>query len=199
HDANPETVEALGATLSGLAGPVLVLLFGRPELVRTAGVLTRISDAEVTSLPALRGADAARLLGAYLGEGRLAKPDEDRLLATAQGNPFYLAELVTLLKERGALVPAPDPDGVTWRLAPGSLGGRLLSRDLAAVLAARIDALPPNARSVLRAAAVVGETVPAGALETLGRSGRDGRPAVVTAVELERALDELLSRRMLRR
>src|SRR5206468_9328002 len=62
-----------------------------------------------------------------------------------------------------------------------------------------IDALPPNARSVLRDAAVVGETVPAGALETLGRSGRDGRPAVVTAVELERALDELLSRRMLRR
>ncbi len=198
HDANPETVEALGATLSRLSGPVLVLLFGRPELVRTAGVLTRISDAEVTSLPALRGADAARLLGAYLGDGRLAKLDEDRLLATAQGNPFYLAELVTLLKERGALVPGPGMDGVTWRLAPGSLGGRLLSRDLAAVLAARIDALPPDSRSVLRDASVVGDTVPAAALAVL-RDQRDGRPTAVAALDLERAVEELLQRRMLHR
>src|SRR6266511_3462668 len=108
HDATPETVDALGATLSRLSGPVLVLLLGRPELVRTAGVLTRIADAEVTALPALRGADAARLLGAYLDGGRLPQAQEDQLLSTAQGNPFYLAELVTLLMERGALVGGPS-------------------------------------------------------------------------------------------
>ncbi len=201
HDATPETIDALGATLSRLAGRVLVLLLGRPELVRAAGVLTRLADAEVTTLPALRGADAARLLGYYLGSGRLAQPDEDRLLSTAQGNPFYLAELVTLLMERGALTAVKAPGGSGWRLAPGSLGGRLLSRDLAAVLAARIDALPPDARSVLRDAAVVGDVVPAGALAALRerRTGRDVRPAAVAAVELERAVEELLQRRMLRR
>jgi class 3 adenylate cyclase/tetratricopeptide (TPR) repeat protein len=225
HHASPESVDALGAMLSRLAGPVLVLLLGRPELVRTAGVLTRIADAEVTALPALRGADAARLLGAYLTGGRLPQPDEDRLLSTAQGNPFYLAELVTLLLERGALTarsvrgaPYPDgsvrgapyPDGSVrgapypaeslpgWALAPGSLGGRLLSRDLAAVLAARIDALPPDARSVLRDAAVIGDTVPARALVAL-RERRDTRPAAVVAVDLDRAVDELLQRRMLHR
>jgi tetratricopeptide (TPR) repeat protein len=207
HDATPETLEALGATLSRVTGPLLVLLLGRPELVRTTGALTAIPDAEVTTLPALRGADAARLLGSYLGGGRLAQSDEDRLLATAQGNPFYLAELVTLLIERGALTrtagrPA-DEDGqpVQWRLAPGSLGARLLSRDLAAVLAARIDALPTEARSVLRDVAVVGGTVPAAAVVALAerRTGRDGRPAAVAAVELDRAIDELLHRRMLRR
>ncbi len=203
HDAAPETVDALGATMSRLAGPVLVLLLGRPELVRTAGVLTRLADAEVATLPPLRGADAARLLGSYLEGGRLPQPDEDRLLATAQGNPFYLAELVTLLLERGALTRNCDRDDppAGWRLAPGSLGGRLLSRDLAAVLAARIDALPPDPRSVLRDAAVVGDTVPAGALAALRdrRTGRDGRPSAVAALELERAVDELLQRRMLRR
>jgi class 3 adenylate cyclase/tetratricopeptide (TPR) repeat protein len=205
HDATPETVDALGATLSRLAGPVLVLLLGRPELVRTAGALTRLADAEVATLSPLRGADASRLLGSYLEGGRLPQPDEDRLLATAQGNPFYLAELATLLLERGALtINQPRPAGAgspTWRLAPGSLGGRLLSRDLAAVLAARIDALPAEARAVLRDAAVVGDTVPAAALTSLHerRTGRDGRPAAVVAVELERAVDELLQRRMLRR
>ncbi|MEV4495108.1 adenylate/guanylate cyclase domain-containing protein [Micromonospora arborensis] len=260
HDATAETISALGLALSRLTGPVLVLLLGRPELVRTAGALTRVADAEVHSLPPLRGADAARLLTSYLGGGKLPPADADRLLATAQGNPFYLAELVTLLIERGALttesargvraiestrgvratesargvgvaesargVGAPEPArgaGVAesargaverpasgereqstsagWRLVPGSLGSRLLSRDLAAVLAARIDALPPDARSVLRDAAVVGDTVPTGALEALReqRAGRDGRPSAVVAVELDRAVEELLQRRMLHR
>jgi class 3 adenylate cyclase/tetratricopeptide (TPR) repeat protein len=195
HDATPDTVDALGVTLSHLSGPVLVLLLGRPELVRTAGILNRLADAEVSVFPALRGADAARLLTSYLGGGRLPQPDEDRLLATAQGNPFYLAELVALLQERGLLTST----GSKWRLAPGSLGGRLLSRDLAAVLAARIDALPAESRAVLRDAAVVGDAVPAGALEAL-RVGRPGdRPSAVVAVELDRAVEELLQRRMLRK
>ncbi|MFI7603585.1 adenylate/guanylate cyclase domain-containing protein [Micromonospora sp. NPDC049366] len=202
HDATAETIRALGTTLSRLTGPVLVLLLGRPELVRTAGTLTRVADAEVHALPPLRGADASRLLTSYLGGGRLPQTDGDRLLATAQGNPFYLAELVTLLMERGALTAGPGRGAdVGWRLAPGSLGSRLLSRDLAAVLAARIDALPPDPRSVLRDAAVVGDTVPTGALEALReqRTGSAGRPAAVAAVELERAVDELLQRRMLHR
>ncbi|WP_326549902.1 adenylate/guanylate cyclase domain-containing protein [Micromonospora sp. NBC_01813] len=216
HDALAETVVALGETLSRLTGPALVLLLGRPELVRTAGALTRVADAEVHALPPLRGADAARLLTSYLGGGRLPQPDVDRLLATAQGNPFYLAELVTLLIERGALTrtgPGPGAgllgstsvpgagdggDGADWRLVPGSLSSRLLSRDLAAVLAARIDALPADARSVLRDAAVVGDVVPGGTLEAL-RDRRDGRPTAVVALELDRAVEELLQRRMLRR
>ncbi|MEW2327723.1 adenylate/guanylate cyclase domain-containing protein [Micromonospora chersina] len=202
HDATAETINALGLTLSRLSGPVLVLLLGRPELVRTAGALTRVADAEVHALPPLRGADASRLLTSYLSGGKLSPADADRLLATAQGNPFYLAELVTLLMERGALTAGPGRGAnVGWRLAPGSLGSRLLSRDLAAVLAARIDALPPDARSVLRDAAVVGDTVPGGTLEALReqRVGRDGRPAAVAAVELDRAVEELLQRRMLHR
>jgi tetratricopeptide (TPR) repeat protein len=208
HDATAETVDGLAATLERLTGPVLVLMLGRPELVRTAGIFTRLADAEVYALPPLRGADASRLLTAYLTGGRLAAADADRLLATAQGNPFYLAELVTLLRERGALTTVAVPEhgparshGPLWRLTPGSLSGRLLSRDLAAVLAARIDALPADARAVLRDSAVVGDTVPAGAVESLqqARSTTARRPAAVAAVELERAVDELLQRRMLRR
>ena len=67
------------------------------------------------------------------------------------------------------------------------------------MLAARIDALPANARAVLRDAAVVGDTVPAAALEALRepRSTADTRPAAVAAFDFDRAMDELLHRRML--
>ncbi len=195
QDASPATVDALGATLNRLVGPVLVVLLGRPELVRSAGALTRLADAEVHPVAALRGAEMARLLTAYLGGGRLPGPETVRLLATAQGNPFYLSELVTMLIERGALTR----EGSAWHLVAGSLAGRLLSRDLAAVLAARIDALPPDSRAVLRDAAVVGDTVPLAALMAARdyRSGVDTRPAAVASVALDRALDELLHRRML--
>ncbi len=202
HDATASTVDALGSTLSRLDGPVVVLLLGRPELVRTAGALTRLSEAEVYSLPPLRGADASRLLTSYLNGGKLPQADTDRLLATAQGNPFYLAELVTLLMERGALTPAVGANAAgKWQLAAGSMGSQLLSRDLAAVLAARIDALAPEPRSVLRDAAVVGDSVPTGVIEALRerRAASDARPGAVAAVELERAVDELLQRRMLHR
>jgi class 3 adenylate cyclase/tetratricopeptide (TPR) repeat protein len=202
HDATASTIDALGGMLSRVEGPVVVLLLGRPELVRTAGALTRLADAEVYTLPPLRGADAARLLTSYLNGGKLPQADADRLLATAQGNPFYLAELTTLLMERGALMPAVGANAAgRWQLAAGSLGSQLLSRDLAAVLAARIDALPAEPRSVLRDAAVVGDTVPTGVIEALRerRTASDARPGAVAAVELERAVDELLQRRMLHR
>ncbi|GAA1789048.1 hypothetical protein GCM10009682_08880 [Luedemannella flava] len=210
HDATPQTIEALGVTLRHLRGPALVLLMARPELVRNPAAMSRLADAEVYPISPLRGAEAARLLTAYLGGGKLPQADQDRLLLTAQGNPFYLVELVTMLIERGTLTATGARSGAThtWRLSPESLGGRLLSRDLAAVLAARIDALPAVARAVLRDAAVVGDEVPAAALEAL-RDGRvaawgglhrgEARPGAVVTVELDRAVDELLHRRMLLR
>jgi class 3 adenylate cyclase/tetratricopeptide (TPR) repeat protein len=189
HNATAETVEALGELTARVAGPVLVLLLGRPELVRTAGRLVMLPDAEPLPLPPLSGAATARLLRAYLGGGSLPAADETRLLGTAQGNPFYLAELVSLLVEQGKLTGS----AAGWRLTPGSLAGRLLSTDLAAVLAARIDALPPAARAALRDASVVGERVPEGALHALREAGPDG------GTDLDRALAELVARRMLRR
>ena len=186
HTASLDGIDALGVALSKVSGPVLVLLYGRPELTRSSGVLTRISEAEVHPLPPLAGADAARLLRAFLDGGRLPKPDEERLLGFAQGNPYYLAELVTLLTEQGLLTHHGDE----WKLAAGSLTGRVLSRDLAQVLGARIDALSPAARQLLRAASVFGDAVPPEGARLLEKE---------VPGEFERALQELLDRRMLRR
>lgn len=186
HAATPQALNLLSSAVARLTGPILILILGRPDLVRTAGVLTRISEAEAYTLTPLRGADAARLLSAFCDNGEVDSEDESLLLATAQGNPYYLAELVTLLTERGMLT---ESDGV-WRLAPGSLTGQLLSADLARVLTARIDSLPPIARQLLREVAVVGDAIPESAVEIF-ESTVDG--------DLDTAIEELLSRQMLRR
>jgi class 3 adenylate cyclase len=186
HTASAEGLDALGVAIAKFTGPVLVLLYGRPELTRSSGLLRRLSEAEVYPLPPLSGADAARLLSEFLGGGRLPKEDEERLLGFAQGNPYYLAELVTLLTEQGLLTEI----GGQWRLAAGSLTGAVLSRDLAQVLGARIDALSPSARTLLLAASVFGDAVPPEATRLLEKE---------LPGEFESALQELLDRRMLRR
>ena len=181
HSATPQALNLLSSAVAKLSGPILVLILGRPDLVRTAGVLTRISEAEAYTLTPLRGADAARLLSAFCDNGQVDPEDESLLLGAAQGNPYYLAELVTLLTERGMLT---ESNG-TWRLAPGSLTGQLLSPDLAKVLTARIDSLSPQARQLLREVSVVGDAIPEEALEVFGHD--------------DDAIEELLSRQMLRR
>ena len=197
HDASPQTVDALGATLNRLVGPVLVVLLGRPEMVRTAGALTRLAGAEVHPLPPLRGADTARLLSAYLGGGRLPAADTDRLLATAQGNPFYLAELVTLLLERGALTR----DGQHLAAGPA------VAVRPAAQPRPRRGPRRPHRRAAGRVAGRAARRGRGRRHRTGGRAGRgparqstsDARPGAVAALDLERALDELLHRRMLLR
>src|SRR5690606_4538682 len=81
HDATNEAIDALADMLALLTGPILMLLLGRPELVRKAGMLTRLSEAEAHTLAPLRGADAARLLSAYLSGVQLPAADEHKLLS----------------------------------------------------------------------------------------------------------------------
>ena len=72
------------------------------------------------------------------------------LLGRAQGNPFFLSELLHLLVDRGVLRRVGDG----WRL-DGELPRGVLPAGVQAVLAARIDGLDATARSLLRDASVL--------------------------------------------
>jgi adenylate cyclase len=78
----------------------------------------------------------------------------------AQGNPFFIEELVRSLIERG------DFEGTrgAYRLA-GGIGTIPLPATIEALLAARIDHLDEPARQVLQCAAVIGREVPIAILE----------------------------------
>ena len=60
---------------------------------------------------------------------------EDTIADVADGNPFFLEEIVTMLQEEGAIVPDPDPE---------QLAGIAIPPTISALLAARIDRLEPR-------------------------------------------------------
>jgi class 3 adenylate cyclase len=151
HWAEPDLLDLLDRLAAGVRAPVVVLATARPELLEhrpTWGTGRR--NATMLWLDPLRETDAARMLDELLAA---ALPDELRLAVVerAEGNPFFLEELVGDLVDRGALVQSGD--GWTSGTADPDL---TIPDTVHSVLAARIDRLPPVEKEGLQAAAVVG-------------------------------------------
>ena len=192
HWASRTMLEGMLDVADQVRGQVLLLALGRPDVidgVLPEGWWTAIEGADLMVLPPLEESATERLLRAYLGvpAGALDARVRDTLLRRAQGNPFFLAELLHLLVDRGVL----RREGERWVL-DGPVSDALLPAGVQAVLAARIDGLDGAAKGVLRDASVLGLTTARPALEAVGRASGHGRPEVV-----EGAVTRLLQRRML--
>ncbi|MDT7539094.1 MAG: hypothetical protein QOI82_2679 [Actinomycetota bacterium] len=191
HWATPAMLEGLRDVADRTKGPVLLLGLGRPDMLNIAGDgwWEQLADAELLPVLPLEETAAERLLRAYLGStaGELDDAVRDALLSRAQGNPFFLAELLHLLVDRGALVH----EGDRWVLA-ADVPDDLLPAGVQSVLAARIDGLDGPAKGVLRDASVIGTSFVVPMLEAVGRASGHGDPDVVRA-----AVRTLVERRLL--
>ena len=157
-------VDYLLATNAGV--PLLVLATARPELLdRHGGALAAGNGRQaLVRVPALTEPEGAALIAGLLRED-LPAETAGRILGLAGGNPLYAQQYASLLRDRGLLSVAGDgPELVTDDDLP-------VSDSVQAVLAARLDTLPPEQKALLCDAAVVGETFWGGALAALG--GRD--------------------------
>src|SRR5207244_12444550 len=122
---------------------------------------------EVT-LEALTGRADRDLLRALVGDGTLPGELEDRIVTHADGNPFFLEELVRSLADAGAVVR----EGDGWRFdheAPVDVPPTVEK-----VLLARIDRLTPACRDLLTAASILGRQFGLGLLEGVAGSNGDG-------------------------
>ncbi|HVB26702.1 MAG TPA: tetratricopeptide repeat protein, partial [Mycobacteriales bacterium] len=184
HWASPALLAALRRLGRELTGRTLLVCVGRSDVLETAHEWTvALPAAELLLLAPLDEPAADRLLRAYLGGAELEPPARALLLDRAQGNPFFLAELLHLLVDRGLLRRV----GAGWRLEQ-DVPAELLPAGVQAVLAARIDGLDPVAKAVLRDAAVLGARFPVAALLALEAGTEDAVRA---------ALDVLVSRGLL--
>lgn len=95
------------------------------------------------------GADG-QLLDALVGHGTLPGDVERRIIDTAEGNPFYLEELVRSLIDDDALVA--EEGG--WRFEHGTAVD--IPPTIERLIISRIDRLSPAARDTIQAASVLG-------------------------------------------
>jgi class 3 adenylate cyclase/tetratricopeptide (TPR) repeat protein len=189
HWATPTLIDGLLQVAGGTEGPVLLLALGRQDVldIPARPAWWELPEVELLPLTPLEASASERLLRAYLGSSDIDDDVRAALLDRAQGNPFFLAELLHLLIDRGVLLRK----GALWVLE-GDVPRDVLPAGVQAVLAARIDDLDGAAKGVLRDASVVGSRVTLAALEAVGRASGHGDPAVVAD-----AVTRLVDRRLL--
>ena len=175
HWVDPETQAVLDSLVEGLpAAAVLLLVNYRSEYGHTWSSKTYYRQLQIDPLPP---ESAEELLRALVGDAVELAPIKHLLIDRTEGNPFFLEESIRTLVETGALV--------------GERGAYRLTADVPAIhvpatvqalLAGRIDRLPPEEKRVLQASSVIGKDVPVALLQALFDE-RDG--------DLRRSLERL--------
>jgi class 3 adenylate cyclase/tetratricopeptide (TPR) repeat protein len=143
--------------------PMLVLCSARPELYeRVPNWGGGKRNSTTIALPPLSSDDTARLVSALLSEAVLPAETQSVLLERAGGNPLYAEEFVRMLTDLGILVR----QGRAWRIATD--GHIPVPESVQALIAARLDTLPPERKSLLHDASVVGKVFWSGAIASTG-------------------------------
>jgi adenylate cyclase len=119
----------------------------RPEY---NGALKQHADATIALQP-LTDAMAVRLVSQLLGSDPSSDPLVERIAVSAVGNPFFVEEIVRDLADRGVISGSRGG----YRLVEG-VDEIAVPATVQAVLAARIDRLPAEAKAIVNAAAVIG-------------------------------------------
>jgi DNA-binding SARP family transcriptional activator len=138
HWAEPTFLELVEHLVDRGVGPILVVCVAREELLedRPAFVEER-RNTTLVELDSLSREDADALLDG-LAEGILETDRRDRIVEAAEGNPFFLEQLLAFELE-------------------GGLAGGAIPETILALLAARLDRLGPGERAVLERGAVIGK------------------------------------------
>lgn len=169
HWADVSSVEVLQAVMPSFAGlPVLFILSSRAERA-SAGwrLIASARDVFGDALTEIRleplSMDASReLVSNLLTIESLPADTRDSVLGKAEGNPFFVEEVIRMLIERGAIVR----EGDRW-LATDKVAGVEIPDTLHGLLLARIDRLPQESKRTLRVASVIGRQFAVPVLERL--------------------------------
>jgi class 3 adenylate cyclase/tetratricopeptide (TPR) repeat protein len=145
HWAEPKLLELL-EYLAGWThdAPILLLCLARPDLLEERpGWLTSQSGTGLLLGP-LTKAESEALLEEIGREWPLDAAARARITAAAEGNPLYVEQMAAMLAEGDPLDSIPP--------------------SIHALLAARLDRLPPEERAVLERAAIAGKEFARGAI-----------------------------------
>jgi len=126
---------------------ILLLLTARPGYQYTLGDRSYFNRISLSHLPAEEG---DRLAIEALGHLDLSKPVQELISQKAEGNPFFIEEVVRTLVETGAL--DDDKNGTNDE----RVGSLKIPDTIHEVILSRIDRLEPSAREAMQLASVIG-------------------------------------------
>ncbi len=171
HWADDASLDAITAVLAHLSSSrVLLVATARPLLwERRPHYGEGVAGHRVLALsPLTRGESRALLADVLQHADDVPAEVSDRVVTAAEGNPFYLEEIVKWLVEVGVI----DTSGPTWHVSGQRLAQMQVPPTLRAVLQARVDALDLAERAVLQRASVIGRVFWRGAVVGVGDADR---------------------------
>lgn len=118
----------------------------------------RLGDAhQIIELAPLSHVESSQLLDNLLGLSDLPAKIRQLILNKAEGNPFYIEEVIRSLLDSGRLVRTTE--GLSWQ-ASANLEDVSLPDTLQGVIMSRIDRLDPQSKRTLQVASVIGRNFP---------------------------------------
>lgn len=171
HWADPSSFALLNALLDlTLQKPLVHILIYRPakqQPVWTFHETVRETLKENHVMLALKPislAQSIELVDNLLGKQVLPE-DTTQLIATkAEGNPFFIEEVLRSLINQGSVVPVDE--GQKWHVA-GDINNITIPDSLQGVVMARIDGLDPQVKRTLQIASILGRSFNVELLEKL--------------------------------
>ena len=122
--------------------------------------VTRVENFCATGTEAFRAAVYAVASGAYdiclaMGVEKVAYLPQvlvELVANRAEGNPYYIEEMIKVLLEDGVILKTDEQ----WLVQPARLAGVRIPLTLTGVIQSRLDALPSAEREVLQRASILG-------------------------------------------
>jgi class 3 adenylate cyclase/tetratricopeptide (TPR) repeat protein len=152
HWAEPTFLELVQHVVDGTENASLLLVCtARHDLVERRSDWSTGSDAERIVLERLGADDAGAIAEHLLGSAGLDERVRARIIAASEGNPLFVEQMISMLVDEGLIRFDKD----CWRAEPG-IDEAVVPPTIQALLAARLDYLGADERSVIEPASVVG-------------------------------------------
>lgn len=155
HWADPSFVELLRPTLLEVREPAIVLCVYRPTFSLFTSHQRKSLGSVYTEiqLQPLSLSEAQDMLSSLLLTDKIPSELWQYIQEKAEGNPFYLEEMVNSLIESEIMIRT----GKDWKLT-GSIKNANLSSTIRGIIAGRLDRLERHTKWVLQEASVIGRS-----------------------------------------
>jgi class 3 adenylate cyclase/tetratricopeptide (TPR) repeat protein len=141
--------------------PLLIVMVSRPDTATPSACVRDAAQRDYSEyhteiqLSPLSQPSSSKLVGNLLDIGYLPQQVHAMILQRAEGNPFFLEEIIRSLLDRGKLVR--DPTTGKWKPVE-HVESIMIPETVQGIVMARVDRLDREVRQVLRTASVVGRS-----------------------------------------